>query len=478
MSVNFYTPRKFVMSQAKNLPYSLDTYFLANRNIPWFAIMFSIVAAETSTLTLVSIPGLAFDTNLGFLQMVLGYIVARVIISFVFIPQYFHGKIFTAYELIKNRFGSRLYFFTASLFLITRAAAEGVRVFALAIVLSITFGLNEFYSLAAIISLTTLYSFGRGLPTVIWTDVAQVVVYFCGAIFAISVLLNLIPGGWNAFYSSAASAHKFQMFDFSFHFFTTYTFFSGLIGGIFLTLASHGTDQLIVQRLLAAKNLRSAQIALIMSGITVFIQFTLFLLIGIMLWVFYQKTSSPIHFARSDQIFPEFIHTYLSKGAAIFMVIAILAAAMANLSAALNSLSSSLIMDFYLRFKPNTSPRAKIKIARIATIFWAVVLLGLSLLARDGGRVLELGLAIISVAYGSVLGVFLLGLISVRANQLGAFVGMFLGLAVNIYLWRFTHVPFTWYVFLGSMVTLFTGYGASFLSYFENKMMLSFDERS
>lgn len=256
----------------------------------------------------------------------------------------------------------------------------------------------------------------------------------------------------------------FRMFDWSFSLHTTYTFWSGLIGGTFFTVASHGTDQLIVQRLLAARSQRQARGALIASGFAVFFQFWLFLLIGAMLFVFYKLFPPATAVARTDSIFPTFIATRMEHIAAGVLIAAILAAAMSNLSAALNSLSSTTIVDFYSRLLPGASEERRVHHARIATILWAIVLFGFALLARLGGRVLETGLSIASVAYGSLLGVFLLGVLTRSASQRGAVIGMLCGLAVNIYLWLFTAIPFTWYALLGSFVTFSIGYGISRLA--------------
>ncbi len=226
---------------------SLKDYFLADRNIPWWAIALSIVAAETSTLTIISIPGLAYDTNLTFLQVVLGYLVGRIIISFVLLPHYFRGDLYTAYELIERRFGKALRSLTAGLFLLTRAAAEGVRVYAVSIVVTIALGTGEVASIAIITALTLVYTFEGGLTAVIWTDVVQTIIYVGGTLVGVFTILHLVPGGWPAVQSIAASTGKLRVLDFTPDFWKPYTFWAGLIGGAFLTTASHGTDQLIVR---------------------------------------------------------------------------------------------------------------------------------------------------------------------------------------------------------------------------------------
>jgi len=440
---------------------SLRDYFLAGRDIPWWAIALSIVAAETSTLTIISIPGLAYDTNLTFLQVIMGYVVGRVVISFVLLPHYFRGDLYTAYELIERRFGRGLRSLTAGLFLLTRAAAEGVRVYAVSIVVSIALGTGEVASIAIITALTVIYTFEGGLAAVIWTDVVQTAIYVGGTLVGLVTILHLVPGGWQAIHAAAASAGKLQMFDFRFDFhggiLIPYTFWAGLIGGTFFTTASHGTDQLIVQRLLAARGLKQSATALISSGFAVLFQFALFLTVGIMLWAYYRVPSAV--FGKPDRIYPTFIVTRMPHGISGLLIAAILAAAMSNLSAALNSLSSSAIMDFYARLRPQTDEKTKMRLSRLATVAWALVLFALAMIAlHKVGRVVEVGLQIASVAYGALLGVFLLGMLTRRANQRGAMVGMACGFSMDLYLWLGTRVPWTWWVMIGTTVTFVVGW--------------------
>lgn len=443
---------------------SLRDYFLADRNIPWWAISLSIVAAETSTLTVIGTPGIAYGGDFGFLQVVLGYLAGRVVISLIFIPHYFRGEMFTAYQLIDRRFGKLLHRITAGVFLVTRAAAEGVRVWAVAIVVGIALGTSETGSVAIVMLLTLIYTFEGGMAAVIWTDVVQLIIYVSGTVVGLFTLMHLVPGGWPAVHTAAASAGKLQVFDFAFSLFKTYTFWAGLIGGMFLTTATHGTDQLLVQRLLAARNQRDSQTALLSSGLVILAQFTLFLLVGAGLWVFYRAYPPAAHFGSLDRVFPTFIVDHMPHGISGLLIAAILAAAMSNLSAALNSLSSTTMMDFYLRFRPQTSERARLALSRGATIVWGVVLFGLALLSRRSRAVLETGLSIASVAYGGLLGVFLLGLLTKRATQTGAIAGMLCGLAVNIYIWEWTHIAWTWYVTIGACTTFSVGYLVSRLA--------------
>jgi SSS family transporter len=451
---------------------TMRDYFLADRNIPWWAISLSIVAAETSTLTIISIPGLAYDSNLTFLQVAMGYVIGRVIISLVLLPQYFRGELFTAYQLIERRFGPELRTVTAGLFLLTRAAAEGVRVYAVSIVVSIALGTGEVASIAIITLLTLIYTFEGGLAAVIWTDVVQTCIYVGGTLVGLVTILHLVPGGWASAEAIASGLHKFQVFDLHvldpaisahwphFDFVKPYTLWAGIIGGAFFITASHGTDQLIVQRLLAARNQRQSVLALLSSGVAIFFQFALFLLVGVMLFAYYRVPSAA--FGRADRIYPTFIVSRMPHGIAGLLIAAILAAAMSNLSAALNSLASSSIMDFYLRFRPTVSEAARLRLARLATVGWALVLFGLAVLALNrAGRVVEVGLQIASVAYGALLGVFLLGVLTKRANQRGAMVGMICGLTTELYLWLGSRVAWTWWVLIGTSVTFGIGYVVS-----------------
>ncbi len=454
---------------------SLRSYFLADQTIPWWAIALSIVSAETSTLTIISIPGVAFAGDFGFLQIVIGYMLGRIVVALIFLPKYFQGQMLTAYQLIDQRFGHMLHKVTAGLFLLTRAAAEGVRVFAVSIVVGIAIGTRDVLSIGIISALTLLYTFEGGMAAVIWTDVVQMAIYIGGTFVAIYTLGAHVPGGWSQIHEVAAAAGKFQMFHFALNLTQSYTFWAGVLGGTFLTMASHGTDQLMVQRMLAARNLRESRLALLSSGGVIFLQFTLFLLIGVGLYVFYGL--HPTAFASADRIFPTFIVREMPVGVAGLLVAAILAAAMSNLSAALNSLSSTTVVDFYMHWRPEADERERMMISRSSTVVWALVLFGVavySVFAGGKGHVVEVGLSIASVAYGALLGVFLLGTLTKYATEWGAIVGMVCGFALNLLLWldpapiklgpiTIPHVAFTWYVLIGSIVTFAVGTVASFV---------------
>jgi SSS family transporter len=435
---------------------SLKDYFLGGRTAPWWAISLSIVSAETSTLTIVGTPALAYGGNFGFLQVVFGYLLARIVIATIFLPQYFRGELYTAYELMQRRFGPRIRKVTSATFLVTRALAEGVRVFAVSIVVSIILGTGEVASILLIVALTLFYTFEGGMTAVIWTDVVQMCMYAAGAVLSLVIIVHHAPGGLAHTLDIANQLHKFQVFDFSSSlFFYPYNFWAGLIGGCFLTTASHGTDQLVVQRLLAARNEKESRLALLSSWVVVFVLFSLFLVIGALLFVYYRENHlappSPL-----DRLYPEFVWNSLPIGVAGLVMAAILAAAMANLSAALNSLASATVVDFFGKDKTRA-----LGVARGATIVWGGVLVAIGLVARHWGSVLESGLSIASVTLGVLLGVFLLGVLTKRVGQNAATIGVIAGLAVILYVKFATRIAFTWWVPIGSCSTFLAGCAAS-----------------
>jgi SSS family transporter len=441
-------------------------YFLGGRSAPWWALAFSIVATETSTLTIIGTPAIAYGGNLTFLQLIFGYLIGRVLIVLVLLPGYFRGDFFTAYALIEKRFGSRMRAVAASTFLITRALAEGVRVSAIAIVLSVVLGTSEHLSVVIVITLTLLYTLEGGLKAVIWTDVAQLFIYLAGSAATFFVLLHRIPGGWNEVVQVAAThGHKLQVFDFSINLATKYTFWSGLIGGAFLTMATHGTDQTIVQRLLAARNQRDGRRALLASGVIVLFQFTVFLLIGVLLFVFAQHMPLLSAGERTDRILPLFLVREMPTGLAGLLLASIIAVAMSNASGSLNSLAASSVLDFSALRLGNRKPAGDagfLRLSRRMTLFWGLVLMGFGLMTW--GPVLEAGLTVASLPFGSLLGLFLLGTLNRRSNAVGALAGMLAGLITIFCVWRLTNIAFTWYVLIGSVTTFLAGSLVSLLT--------------
>jgi len=458
---------------------TVKDYFLGAKNISWIVISLSIVATETSTLTLVGVPALAYSTfsrpeqggSLTYLQVVFGYIIARILISLLFIPAYFQGELLTAYELLKRRFGVPAKNFAASLFLVMRALAEGVRVFAASIVLSAVLsaslpGLPHLWlwSIVIVGLLTLVYTFEGGIRAVIWTDLVQLIIYIAGSLLAAYELQRLMPGGWSEIARQAAAANKFQVFSFTWDFNVPFTFWAGLLGGTCLTMASHGTDQLLVQRLLTCRNKRDSQKALVFSGFVVLFQFALFLLIGIMLFAYYRVYPLPAPLATNDEIFPAFIVTRLPHGLSGLVIAAIFAAAMSNLSGSLNSLSSTTVLDLY---KPLINPGATeehlLKLSRWLTAGWGIVLIVIATMARGWGSVFTAGLTIASLVYGPMLGAFLLGVLTRRTTQRGVMAGMALSLVSMVFINFATSIAWTWYVLMGTAICVAVGSVVSLL---------------
>jgi solute:Na+ symporter, SSS family len=431
-------------------------YFLGGRTAPWWALAFSIVATETSTLTIIGTPAISYAGNLTFLQLVFGYLLGRVLIVLLLLPGYFRGEFFTAYALIEKRFGEKMRAVAAGTFLITRALAEGVRVSAIALVISVVLGTSEKFAVVLVIALTILYTLEGGMKAVIWTDVAQLLLYLTGSAVTLFVLLHRIPGGWSEVTQVAASAgQKLQVLDFSFAWSTKYTFWSGLIGGAFLTMASHGTDQTIVQRLLAARSERDSRRALLTSGVIVLIQFSVFLLIGVLLFVFAQHAPLLAPGERTDRILPLFLVREMPPGLAGLLLASIIAVAMSNASGSLNSLAASSVLDFSRLRGASADPASFRKLSRRMTLAWGLVLMAFGL--KKWGPLLEAGLTIASLPFGSLLGLFLLGTLNRGANARGALIGMFAGLAAILCVSRLTTVAFTWYVMIGASVTFAIG---------------------
>src|ERR1700674_1263376 len=436
--------------------HNVSDYFLGGRTAPWWALAFSIVATETSTLTIIGTPAISYGGNLTFLQLVFGYLLGRILIVIFLLPGYFRGQFFTAYALMEKRFGEKMRAIAASTFLITRAVAEGVRVSAIALVGSVLLGTSERLAVLIVIALTVLYTFEGGMKAVIWTDVAQLLLYLTGSAVTFFVLLHRIPGGWSEVTQVAAVAgDKLRIWDFSLNLTTKYTFWSGLIGGAFLTMASHGTDQTIVQRLLAARNEADSRRALLGSGVIILMQFTVFLLIGVLLFVFAQHTPLLCAGERTDRILPLFLVREMPTGLAGLLFASIIAVAMSNASGSLNSLAASSVLDFSRLRGRSADPAKFLRLSRRMTLAWGLALMGLGLV--KWGPLLETALTVVSLPFGCLLGLFLLGTFDSGANARGALAGMIAGLAAILCVFRLTHVAFTWYVLIGASVTFFAG---------------------
>jgi Na+/proline symporter len=307
------------------------------------------------------------------------------------------------------------------------------------------------------------------MSAVIWTDVIQLGVYAFGGILSFVLILDQIPGGWNEVDAAAAAEGKFQIFDFGFEptaafFSRTYTFWAGLLGGCFLVTATHGTDQLMVQRLVSARNERDSRLALFSSWIVVFLQFTLFLLIGVTLYVFYKQSGLPPP-EPLDRLYPSFVWNQLPPIAAGLVIAAIMAAAMSTMSSTLNSLASSTVMDLYVPLfgRADLTDADYLKLSRRVTLFWGIVLIAIAVLARHWGPVLEAGLAIASVPLGALLGVFALGVLTERVNENAAIGAMIGGFAMISYVTFGTQIAWTWYVVIGATTTFAAGWLLSWI---------------
>jgi SSS family transporter len=460
-------------------------YFVADRAIPWWAVMFSIVASETSALTFISTPGLSYGNapgfgNLGFLQIVAGYIIGRIVVAAVLLPRYFQGNLVTAYALLETRFGLATRRFTSIVFMVTRALADSVRVFATAIPVALIISpsvSNKTYVMPIAVLLlgflTVIYTYKGGMKAVVWTELVQATIYLSGGAAALVILGTLVPGGWSSIWSGASAVGKTSALDFKFTLSNPHTVWAGLIGGAFLAMASHGTDQLIVQRLMSSRSLKDAQRAIIGSGIVVFFQFFLFLCIGLGLWAFYQGRAFP----ATDQIFPTFILEHMPAGLVGLIVAAIVAATMSTHSGAINSLAGATTHDIYLPLSGRSvDDPLTLRNGRLFALGWGVVLtLGALLFPQDTKTpVVVVALGIASFTYGGLLGGFFLGIFWRRAIQRDAIIGMSVAIATMAFivfakpisaaypslastLGPFAAIAWPWYVLIGTAITLAVG---------------------
>jgi solute:Na+ symporter, SSS family len=439
---------------------SVKDYFLGSKVVPWWAVCFSIVAAETSTLTFISIPGLAYLTNLNFLQLTVGYLIGRIIVATVFLPAYSKGELKTAYSFLENRFGGKTRSFASIVFLFTRTAADGVRLFATAIPLKLMLDINYPAAIIIIAVITLVYTYTGGVKGVIWVDVILMFIYLGGALTAAIYLLNILPEGWASVTAAASEANKFAVINLGFEngisgfFSQPYTLIGGLLGGAFLSMASHGTDQLIVQRLLTTKSLKDSQKAIVGSGMIVIVQFAIFLIVGVMLYAYYGSMD-----VRSDEVFPMFIIDVLPAGITGVIIAGLFAAAMSTLAGSMSSLSSSTMMDLYIPFfgRVNDDER-ELKISRRFTIMWAAMLVGSALFFMESPQtVVELALSIASFTYGGLLGTFMLGIINKKASQEDALAGFVAGIFIMITVISLNLVAWTWYTLIGVIATVSIG---------------------
>ncbi|MEP7149936.1 MAG: sodium:solute symporter [Acidobacteriota bacterium] len=464
-----------------------EDYFVGDRSVPWWAISMSIVATETSTITFISVPGFAFAKggNFQFLQLVLGYMVGRVVISLVFIPMYFRGELQTVYQLLGQRFGGRVKMLASGLFVIMRNIADGIRLLLTAIVLAAVytaFQPNTDPTIVIVGSIVLLglvmiiFTFYGGMEAVIWIEVVQLVIYIAGAVAAAVVLIQNIEGGFSGAVAIGQQFDKFDVFDFSFDLAKTYTFWGGLIGGCFLTMSTHGTDQFLVQRYLCTNKPRAAIAALMSSGAVVFGQFIGFLFIGVLLFAFYEPFSmagyetatGAFPFTGGDKVFPDFITQKMPTGLAGLVVAAIFAAA---LSSSLNSIAATAVNDIYKPFAKDTSDRHLMRIAGILTVVVGIVQIAIAVGLKDvNSSALGLALAVASLINGPILGVFLVGAFLKRAKEIHALTGMTVSILLMTYILLSSNkfvagpvIAWPWYALIGSMTTLIVAYIASLI---------------
>lgn len=439
---------------------SVDDYFLADRRMPWWSTALSIVGTETSTLTFVGVPAIAFAGDLTFLQVAAGYVLGRLVVAWLLVPAYYAGNVSTAYELLAQRFGGRVQKLASAVFLVSRCLADGVRLFATALVLQALLPMPLGVAVLAVVSVTLVYTLRGGLRAVIWNDAVQLTVYLGGAVVALVILVQRIPGGWPAANELLGSLDKLRIIDPAWSWVNPYTLAAGLLGGAALTAATHGTDQMFVQRLLACGSVRASRRAVIASGFLVFAQMGLFLVIGSLLFVFY-RTAAPLpELTSNDQIFPLFIARELPVGLGGLVIAAVFAAAMSTLSSSMSSLASSSVLDLGGR----GDEAGTLRRSHRATAIWAGVLALVAFAARGWGSVLEAGLTITSITFGGVLGVFLLGLLLRRASETGVAVALAAGVLVALGAQQSGLLAWTWLTPLGAAVTVAVGLAAARLA--------------
>jgi SSS family transporter len=438
---------------------TVKDYFIGSKEVPWWVISFSIVAAETSTLTFISIPGLAYLTNLNFLQLTFGYLIGRIIVAQFFLPSYYKGELSTAYSYIQKRFGNKTRSLASVTFLFTRTAADGVRLFATAIPLYLMLNISPMIAIVIIAMVALLYTFTGGLKGVIWVDAIQMFIYIGGALLAGIYLISNISGNIGELLSSTEISSKLSIFNFGFDkgisgfFSQPYSLLSGLIGGAFLSMSSHGTDQLIVQRLLAAKSLNESKKALITTGVIIIFQFALFLFVGVLLYAYYGLLN-----IKSDEIFSKFIIEVLPSGIKGIIIAGLFAAALSTLAGSITSLSSSVMLDLYLPFKKSIDEKKNLLYSKLLTIFWAVMLIFSAFIFMESSKaVVEVALSIASFTYGGLLGTFLLGLSNKKIQQNHAIVGFISAIVIMSFVIIFKVVAWTWFILIGVFVTLLVG---------------------
>jgi solute:Na+ symporter, SSS family len=419
----------------------LRTYFVGGRNVGWFMVLMSIVATETSAVTFLSVPGLGFNPNGGnltFLQLSLGYIVGRCLVAWFLLPQYMRGDLFSAYQVLRERFSPAVQRVASGLFLVTRTVADGLRIFLTALLLQyVGWGVGPAIVVVGVV--TIVYTYLGGMKAVIWTDLIQFVIKIAGAALAGVFVLRLLPGGWDQFLTEGADAGRFKAFDFTFDPTSDANIWAGVIGGAIFSMASHGADQLMVQRYLCAKSLPQARLALVLSGFVILAQFLLFLGVGVGMYLLFQGGHFPeAAGARNDAVFGLFIVNKLPPGVVGVLVAAVLAAAMSTLSSSLNSSANAFVTDFYRPLRPGRSERWYVLLSRVMTAVWGVAQMGVAFVAYQAGgnqSVVKQVLGVAGFTTGLLLGLFVLGSMRRPVSSRAALAGMVCGFVAVLIVW-------------------------------------------
>jgi solute:Na+ symporter, SSS family len=419
----------------------LRTYFVGGRDIGWPLVLLSIVATETSAVTFLSVPGLAYNPkggNLQFLQLSFGYILGRCVVAWFLLPQYMRGDLFSAYEVLRRRFNSTVQRAASALFLATRTTADGLRLFLTALLLQyVGWGIEP--CIVAVGVVTIVYTYLGGMKAVIWTDLVQFLIKIAGAVLAGAFALMLLRGGIGEYLRIGSEAGKFTLFEFNFDPAKPYNVWAGVIGGAVFSMASHGADQLMVQRYLCARSLKEARLALVLSGVVIFVQFLLFLLVGVALFALQQSGTFKLPPGlRNDEVFGRFIIEKLPQGVVGVLIAAVLAAAMSTLSSSLNSSANAFVTDFYRPLRPHHSERWYVWLSRVMTAVWGVAQMGVAVAAyRLGGQksVVEQVLTVAGFTTGLLLGLFVLGSLRRPVRSTAALAGMACGFATVLGVW-------------------------------------------
>lgn len=455
-------------------------FLIGKKNMPWWAILGSIVATETSTITFLSVPGIAYAQNgdMRFLQLAMGYIVGRIIIVFWLLPSFFRGEVFTVYQLLSQRFGRVTQRFASAIFLVTRNLGDSLRLFLTAVVLEAMLGWPLSLCVCTIGICTIAFTFLGGMRSVVWNDCIQLVVYLAGGLLAFFLILGQLEGGFSGLVQFGQETGRFRIFDFNFfengvpRFHDTYTFWAGLIGGAFLTLGSHGTDQLMVQRLLAAKDQKDAGKALIASGFFVFFQFAFFLMLGVALAAFYQTHEVGYTIASNDRALTNYIVHEMPGGVGIvgILLAALFSVAMSTISSSLNSSATTVVADWLVKSPEEMGSRKAIVASKLLTIFFGVLQIVIAIAAANlDDSVINNALTIAGFASGLLLGIFAIGMFLPEAKQSAAIAGLCGGLIVMLFFqfgltllpkesaWHFK-LAWPWLPVLGSTTTFLFGW--------------------